>query len=390
MSLFRQIWAVTAMNIRGLPQRLGPSLVIVIGVGSVVAVMISLLAVGEGVMRTIGRNDQPDRVVVLSSGAAAEYMGSFTRAQIDMIGQAPGVKRDPQGKPLVQPYAMIVVEMTKKKDGGPANVIFRGSGDEGLLMQPKTFHLIAGRYYRPAVHELIVGKAAQANFNNLDVGDTITLRGVPWSVVGAYEDNGGIDENAIVADADTVLSAFDRTAYQSVGVQLESPDAFQRFKDSLKTNPQLNVEVKHLSKYYQDQVRSLAIVFNFVGYFVGAVMAIGTVFGALTTMYSAVDARAREIATLRAIGFGGTAVVISVLVEALMLSVPGALLGSLVAWVLFNGHAAGIGSVSFPLAVTPALVGIGVVWSIVIGLIGGFAPSIRAARLSVAAALRST
>ena len=390
MNLFRQIWAVTAMNLRALPQRARMSSVIVIGVACAVAVMISLLAVSAGLMKTVGKNDQPDRVIVLSGGAPTEYMGSFSRAQVDMIGDAPGVKKDAAGKPMVQPQGMVIVELNQKSDGTPQNVLLRGTGDVGERMNKATLRLTAGRLFHPGLHELIAGRAAHNQFKSLDVGDHLMLRGTAWTVVGVYEDQGGIDENAIVADADTVLSAFNRTAYQSVAAQLDSPASFNRFRDALKSNPQLDVDVKHLTQYYRDQLKQLTSLFDFVGYFVGTVMAIGAVFGSLTTMYLAVDARVREIATLRALGFGGTAVVASVMVEALLLAIPGALIGIAIAWLLFNNHAIATGGVSFSLAVTPALVETGIVWALAIGFIGGLAPSIRAARLPVATALRAT
>ena len=389
MSLFREIWAVSAMNFAALPSRAGASLVTVIGVATVIAVMLSLLGVGEGVLHSVLNDDQPDRAVVLASGAS-EYMGSFSKADVALIAEAPGIKRDAAGRPMVQPLAAVVVELENKTGGGTNNVLFRGTGDIGREMNKSTLHLIAGRIFTAGLHELIVGKAAQYAYKNLEVGDTVKLRNTPWRVVGAYEDNGGIDENAIAADADTVLAAFNRTAYQSVGVQLDSPASFRRFKDAVTSNPQLQVQVKLLSQYYRDQLQSLTALLAFVGYFVGGVMAIGVVFGALNTMYSAVDARKREIATLRAIGFGGTAVVVSVMLESLGLAVPGALLGSALAWLLFNNHDIAMGGVSFAMDVTPGLVVVGLVWSLVIGLIGGFAPAIRAARLPVAEALRAT
>ncbi|MEO8112883.1 MAG: ABC transporter permease [Phenylobacterium sp.] len=390
MSLFTEIWAVTAMNVRALPQRLGASLVTVVGVASAVAVMISLLAVGAGLMKTIAKNDQPDRAVVLSANAPAEYMGSFSRADVAAIAQAPGIKRDAEGKPLVQPLATVIVELTKKGDGATANTLFRGTGEQGAKMNKASLKIVEGRRFKAGVHELMAGRAANRQFKDLDVGDQVMLRGTAWKVVGIYEDEGGIDENSIVADADTVLAAFERTSYQSVGVQLDSPASFGKFRDALTSNPQLSVEVKPLTKYYRDQVQGLTAVLNFVGYFVGTVMAVGAVFGALTTMYSAVDARAREIATLRAIGFGGTAVVTSVLTEALLLAVPGALLGVLAAGLVFNGHAVAMGGLSFPLAVTPGLVKLGILWALAIGVIGGLSPAIRAVRLPVATALRAT
>jgi putative ABC transport system permease protein len=389
MSFFRQIWAVSAMNLSALPSRAGASLVTIVGVATVVAVMLSLLGIGAGVMGTVLRNDQPDRVVVLSTGAT-EYMGSFSQADVAQIAEAPGIARAPNGKPMVQPLAAVIVELENKTGGGANNVLFRGTGEMGDLMNNRSLHIFQGRRFTPGLHELIAGRRAQASYKHLEVGDTVVLRGTPWKVVGAFEDQGGIDENAIAADADTLLAAFNRTSYQSVGVKLDSPASFRRFKDAITSNPQLQVQVKHLTQYYRDQVQQLIALLSFVGYFVGGVMAVGVVFGALNTMYSAVDARKREIATLRALGFGATAVVVSVILESLMLAIPGALLGALVAWLLFNNHDINMGGVSFQMSVTPDLVVLGLIWALVIGLIGGFTPAIRAARLPVAEALRAT
>ncbi len=389
ISFFRQIWAVSAMNLAALPSRAGSSLVTVVGVATVVAVMLSLLGIGAGVMGSVLQNDQPDQAVVLSTGAT-ELMGSFSQSDVAQIAEAPGPARAPDGKPIVDARALVLVELENKVGGGTNNTVFRGVGPMAALMNPPGWHIAEGRRFTPGLHELIVGRRAQALYKHLGVGDTITLRGTPWKVVGAYADAGGVDENGIVTDADTLLAAFNRTTYQSVGVKLESAGSFVKFKDAITSNPQLQVQVKRVGDYYRDQLKALTALLSFVGYFVGGVMAVGVVFGALNTMYSAVDARKREIATLRALGFGATAVVASVILESLMLAIPGALLGSLVAWVLFNNHDIHMGGVSFPLSVTPGLVVLGLIWALVIGLIGGLAPSIRAARLPVAEALRAT
>lgn len=388
MSLFSQIGAATAMNIKGVPQRLGASLVTVIGVAITVATMVSLLAIGGGLVKTSTKNIGPDRVIVMPSGAQSEYTGSMSREAADLIAQAPGVKRGPDGKPLASPSVAVVVEV-EKKDGGSSNTALRGFGPMGLRIDP-AIRLTQGRIYRPAVHELIVGKSAQAQFKNLDVGDHVMLRGTDWTVVGAFDAGGGMEDNLLIGDADTVMAAFDRTGYQSVQVKLDDPGAFARFKDALTSDPRLDVEVKRYRTYLDDQLKQLTTVLNFVGYVVGVVMGIGAVISALNTMYAAVDARRREIATLRAIGFGGMAVVVSVMIESLLLAVPGALLGAGLAWLVFNGHAVNALGLSFPLAVTLPLVAAGVVLSLVIGLIGGIAPSLRAAGLPVASALRAT
>jgi putative ABC transport system permease protein len=388
MSFLSETAAATVMNLKGLPQRIGASLVTVVGVATTVAVMISLLAIGAGLVQASYRNIGPDRVVVLPSGAQSEYAGSLSRDAAELIKQAPGVRKTADGRPMVQPLALVIVEVTKTRDGQAENIALRGTGPMGREIDPSV-HLIAGRMFRPAVHELIVGKAARGQFRNLDVGDRIVLRGSEWTVAGVFDAKGSIVENQLLADADTVMAAFDRTAYQSVEARLESPAAFTRFKDWLTSNPQLDVEPKLFSDYIQSQLKQLTVIIDFVGYFVGGVMAVGAVIGALNTMYSAVEGRTREIATLRAIGFGGAAVVTSVLVESLALAVPGALLGAAAAWLAFNGHAISTVGLTFPLAVTPPLVLTGIVFAMAIGLVGGFAPALRAASLPVATALRA-
>ncbi|HZZ87791.1 MAG TPA: ABC transporter permease, partial [Caulobacteraceae bacterium] len=285
MSLFREIWAVSAMNFAALPSRTGASLVTVIGVATVVAVMLSLLGIGEGVLHSVLSDQQPDRAIVVSSGAA-QSMGAFSPADVAQIAQAPGIKRDAAGRPMVQPGAYVIVEL-ENKTGGTSNVPFSGSGEIGREMNRRTFHMIAGRQFTPGLHELIVGKAAQARFKHLEVGDTVKLRATPWKVVGTFEDAGGVSESAILADADTILAAFNRTSYQNVSVELDSPASFRKFKDAITSNPQLQVTVKLLSQYYRDQLKPLTALLSFVGYFVGGVMAVGVVFGALNTMYSA-------------------------------------------------------------------------------------------------------
>ncbi|HEX4199367.1 MAG TPA: ABC transporter permease [Caulobacteraceae bacterium] len=388
MNLIKQIWAVTAMNVRALPQRAGTSLVTVIGVATVIAVMVSLLAIGQGLLLSVGRNVRADDAVVLSSGTAASYMGSISRTAAAIIGDAPGVATDSAGRPMVSPEALVIVEVTKL-NGDSANIGFAGVTPEGRVMNP-SLHLIAGRRFRPAVRELIAGRSASGQYRNLKLGDHVTLRGTDWTVVGIFEDNGGQSENALIGDAETVMSAFGRGNFQMVNVRLQSPAAFTRFKDALTSNPQLSVEVRRTAEYTKEQLKPLTSIINFVGYFIGIVMAVGAAFGAVNTMYSAVDARVREIATLRAIGFGGTAVVVSVMVESLLLAIPGALLGVAIAWILFNGRAVSSLGLTFPLAVTPGLFELAIVWALAIGLIGGLAPSIRAANLPVATALRAT
>jgi putative ABC transport system permease protein len=224
----------------------------------------------------------------------------------------------------------------------------------------------------------------------LKVGDQITLRGSRWSIVGEFESGGGTSEGGLYGDADTIMSAFERTAFQEIHVRLNSPSDLPRFKAVITNDPRFALDVKPLRQYVADQLSPLTSVIDFVGYFVGTVMALGAFFGILNTMYAAIDARRREFATLRAIGFGRLGILFSLTLESLVLALPGALLGVALAWLLFDDHRGQIGSLAFPIAVTPSIALTGVVFTLVIGLIGGLVPSIAAARVPIAAALRAT
>jgi putative ABC transport system permease protein len=309
---------------------------------------------------------------------------------VAIIENAPGVKRLADGRPMVQPTSAALVLLTRKADGVPGYGFLRGAGPMMLAMSKRSLHIVAGRLYRSGLRELVVGRGEQEIFRGLDLGDKVTIHGAPWTVVGVYEDEGGIDETAMAGDVDMVRAEIGAPTYQSVQVMLRSPADFGRFRDALMSNPQLNVQVKRLTDYYRGQMGTLMTLFDFVGYFVGGLMAIGAACGAVTTLYAAVDARAREIATLRAIGFSGTAVVASVMIEALALAIAGALIGLAIAILAFNGHSITTGGVIFASTVTAPIALTGAAAAVLVGLIGGLFPAVRAARLPVAEALRAT
>jgi putative ABC transport system permease protein len=393
MNMLRQIRAVTWMNLTSIPQRFGTSSVIVVGIAGVVAVLISVLAMATGFKRTIVATGRDDRAIVLRGGSESELASTLSREATLTIMDAPGIRKDSAGKPIASAEAVVVVDMPKKSNDSGANVTIRGVGAQGMALRPE-IHIVAGRVFQQGLRELIVGSGAQAQFKGLDVGSHIALRGSDWTIVGAFESNGDSHESELLADGETVLSAYRRNLYQSVVVRLESKDSFAAFKNSLTTNPQLSVDVMREHDYYAKQSQRMSNVLSFIAYVVGGIMAVGALFGALNTMYSAVSVRSREIAPLRAIGFGASAVVVSVLIEAMLLSVIGALIGAGLAWVFFNGNVVStLGSnftqVVFRLAVGPSLVVLGIVWACVIGLVGGLFPAIRAARLPVATALRA-
>jgi putative ABC transport system permease protein len=395
MKTLKQVRAVVAMNLLSLPQRVTTSLVVVIGIAGVVAVLISVLSLSTGLSKTLASTGQPDHAIVLSAGAQSETGSSLARDAVSAILSAPGIRRSEQGKPLASADMLTSVPVIRRDGSTPGSASFRGVSAEAFELR-RHVRLVEGRMFQSGLRELIVGRAAQSRFAGLDVGSTVTFGVDTWTVVGAFTSDGDAFESELVTDATTLMSAYYRTAPNSVTVRLESPRAFESFKNALTTNPALSVDVKRESEYYQQQSRLFARFLSLVANVVAAVMGIGAVFAALNTMYSSVSARITEIATLRALGFGSIAVVASVLVEALLLAMVGALLGSAIAWLLFNGNTvstlsggSGMSQVVFHLRIGWELIGAGIVWACVIGVIGGLLPAIRAARVPVATALRA-
>lgn len=395
MKMLRQIRSVTAMNFRSLPQRLGTSLVIVIGIAGVVAVLVSVLAMSMGMMQTIERSGREDRAIIMRNGSTTEMQSSITRDSVRLIMEGEGIKRDADGAPVASAEGLRLVNLFRKEDNAEVFGAFRGVGPQVLAVRPE-IQIVEGRMFNPAVNEIIVGKAAHAQFKDMNVGDRISTRGATWTVVGVYSSGGDANESQIMADYDTILSTEQRNDFQSVHVVLESPDAFERLKNSLTTNPALAVDVLRERDYQAQQSETISQFIKIVAYIVGGIMAVGAVFSALNTMYSAVSARVREIATLRALGFGSTAMVISVLAEALVLALIGSLIGSALAWLFFNGNTVstsatgGVGThLVFELAVNRDLVMTGAFWACAIGLVGGLFPAVRAARMPVSDALRA-
>jgi putative ABC transport system permease protein len=393
MSALTQIAAVSLLNVRGIPQRLGSSSVIVIGIAGVVAVLISVLAMSTGLLRSLQRTGPESRAVVVRTGSSSELVSVLTTSAALTIADAPGIKRGADGKALASPEALLVVNL-RKKDGEETAAPFRGITQIGLAVHPEV-KIIRGRLFQPGLTELIVGNSALRLYDGIDIGGKIKLFGTIWTVVGIFESAGSAHEAELIADEPTLSSVYQRgNSLQSVMVVLDSPQSFRVFKDALTTNPQLQVDVATEKDFGTQQADLVGTILSVVAYVVGGIMAVGAIFGALNTMYSAVSTRSREIATLRAIGFGAGPVVVSVFVEALLLAVIGGALGAFIAWLLFNGHSVdtrlGIGGqLIFDLAVTPGLIVLGIVWAFVIGLIGGLFPAVRAARLPVAMALQA-
>jgi putative ABC transport system permease protein len=386
--------AVSFLNLRNLPCRLGSSFVIVIGITGVVAVLISVLALATGFRRTIENSASSDRAIVLTRGADSEASSSLPRSAIALLYDAPGIRKNTAGRPVASAETLIIAPVARKSDGADAFVMLRGIGPLAGELRPE-IKLIAGRMFRPAVHELIVGRAARGRFAGLEVGNRITLRGGDWTVVGAFESGGSSHESGMLADAETVLSAYQIRTFTSVTVRLASPESFDQFKDAVMANPSLKVVVQREPEYLAAASKPLHRILRFVAYSIGSIMAIGALFGALNTLYSAVSSRSQEIATLRAIGFGSGAVAVSVFVEALLLSLLGAGIGVAIACIFFNGQVVStIGDtwynsqLVYSLQVTRGLVWLGIGTAVLLAFLGALFPAVRAARLPIAAGLQ--
>jgi putative ABC transport system permease protein len=392
MGVLNQIGSVTRMNLRSVPQRIGASSVIVIGIAGVVGVLVSILAMVGGLSQMINSTARPDRAIVVSTGAGFETLSNITREASETILDAPGIKHGGDGKLLASAEALAIVRLPLKRSTDSANVSLRGVSEGGLAVHPE-IRLVEGRLFGSSVREVIVGRTLQRQFRDVALGGRLMLRGAEWTVVGIFESHGDPHESEMITGAETLQSAFERTTFQSVVVLLESADAFAEFKGALTSNPALAVDAMREAAYYRQQSQAFSQLLSIVAYLIGGIMAVGAVFGALNAMYSAVSTRTVEIATLRVLGFGASAVIVSVFAEALLLALAGGAIGGCVAWLLFNGHAVstnggGLTQLSVPLAVDFRLIAFGVVWACVIGMVGAAFPAIRAVRAPLAAALR--
>lgn len=372
--------------LRSIPTRLGASLVTVIGIMTVVAVLVSLLSMGEGAQLWETGQSRPDRAVVLSHGALSAFQSRITHQQISVLSHEPGVKHDVDGTPLVTSGRMIGVDVvTKANERGTLYLV----GQTNRRVYPE-IHMLAGHWPRSGLHELAVSKVAQRLDQGVEMGDHIDIRGSQWTIVGVFEDAKGVFEQVLFGDGETVLSAFGQDSYQQFVVMLTSPAAFQQFKQAVLADPSLQVDVYTEAANRETTFKGLRGLLDFVSYFIGTVMAMGAVCAALSSLYASVDARRREIATLRAIGFGSNAVLASVLIEGMLLALGAAIVGALIAWIIFDGKVIKAEGLTFPLYVSPHLVLISIIWALVIGLVGGLLPALRAARHPLAFAMQDT
>ncbi len=386
----QQALAVTGVGIGSLTQRWGASLVIVIGIAGVVGVLVAMLAMAEGFGATLKQTGSDDTAIILRGGSQAETNSVITRDQIPLIGNLAGIARGADGRPVVSPELSQVVNMPSKSDGTDANVQLRGVGPIGWTLRP-AIKIVAGRKFAAGLRELVVGQGAQKQFRGLELGKHLRLANQDWAVVGVFA-AGDSHDSELWADAEVLASTYQRTAFQSVTAKLDGKTGFAQIKAALANDPRLKLDVQTTHDYYAKQSEGLTKLIRILGTVIGAIMAIGAVFGALNTMYAAVATRAREIATMRALGFRGLPVVIAVMLETMLLALLGGILGAGIAWLVFNGYTVStLGSnfsqVVFQFKVSPQLLWQGLKWALAIGLIGGLFPALRAARMPVTRAL---
>jgi putative ABC transport system permease protein len=388
-----QVASVTKFGLLSIPQRLGSVSAAVIGIAGVVAVLVGVLSIAVGFRKTMTASGAPDAAIVLRTGADSEMVSGFLRENTRIIADAQGLARSDKG-PLASAELFVIINLPKRSTGTDANVPLRGVEDEAFKVRDK-FKMVEGRRFEPGKDEVIVGTGAAGQFAGLEVGNKIKVGRYEWPVVGIFSAGGGSAESEIWTDATVLQGTYHRgDSFQSVYTKLSSPAAFQQFKDALTTDPRLNVKVLRQTDYYAEQSTAVTKLITTLGVLIASLMAIGAVFGALNTMYSAVSARTREIATLRALGFGSGSVVVSVMLESLVLALLGGAIGATMAYLAFNGFQTAtmnfqsFSQVTFAFQVTPELLIRGIVWATAIGLIGGLFPALRAARLPIAAALR--
>ncbi len=388
-----QYSALTGFNLKTVGQRRGSALSAIVGIAGVVAVLVAVLSIAMGILTMIRQSAAPRNVIVLRSGADTEMTSGLSGDETKLISEAPGIEQTEIG-PVASSELFVIINLPKQSTGTDANVPLRGVVPAAFEIR-ESLRIVEGRMFEWGLNEVVVGVGAAREFAGLDLGSKIEVGRDLWSVVGLFETGGGIAESEIWADAAVLQSAYRRgNNFQSVYVRLEAAESFQDFKDSLTTDPRLNVKVETESEFYSAQTSQMYSLITGLGSLVAALMGLGALFGALNTMYTAISSRTREIATLRALGYRSSPVVAAVLTESLLLAGLGGLIGGGLAYFAFDGlrtstlNFSSFSQITFSFNVTPGLMLQGIVYALMIGLIGGLFPAIRAARLPIAAALR--
>jgi putative ABC transport system permease protein len=395
MALLTQVSAVTAMNLRSIPQRLWSSLATVIAVALVTGVLLGFLALANGFQSTMTGTGSDDIAIFIRKGAGGELNSTLSNDQLQLIAEGPGIARDAAGKPIVSGELYVIVDGKRRSTGAKGNLPFRGVGPmaEGTRSNVK---ISQGRMFQPGLAEIVVGKGIVSEFAGFDLGATVKLGGQAWTIVGVFDAGGSAFESELWADINLLGSVYNRgSSVQTVRAKMTSPAALQGLKDYSEADPRLKLDVQAERAFYASQAGGISDLIFFLGWPLAIAMSFGALAGALNTMYASVDARMRDIATLRAIGFGGFPAFVGTMAEALLLSALGGLLGALLVYLLFDGLSAatlggGFTQVVFQMQLSPALVVQGVILALVIGFVGGLFPAWRAARVPLLAAFRAT
>ena len=385
MNFTRQFFSILLMNLAGVKSRAAPVLTIIIGVTCAVGVLVSMLAMGTGARRQEMASVGADNATLITPGARFRQ-SNIPRDAVPAILSLPGIKNGMGGEPIVVFESIVPIEGRRRVTG--IRIYFPLVGISAAVTQylPQ-MRITDGRMFRPGLRELIVSSPCVRQFTGFEIGGRRPIHGSEWTVVGHFE-QGEAEQCVVYADVDIIMTAFNRNTYGVVSARLQSPDEYPAFRDAVSANPALKLEARRESEVAEEGFKELNALLNFVSYFVGIIMAIGATLGAINSLYAIVDSRSSELATLRAIGFNPWAVVLSILAESIVWALPGALLGGALAWAFFNGLSASPFGFSFQLAVTPALIVLGIAWALGMGLIGGLLPAFRAARMPVATALR--
>jgi putative ABC transport system permease protein len=380
-------------NLRSVKARWTSAIVAVIGIAGTVGVFVAMLSLARGFRTTLVSSGSPDNAIVMRAGATSEMTGAVTIDTVKILQDEPGIARGADG-PLLTPEVVLVAPIPLISTGTDANVQVRGVSKNVLEIR-RNIKIVEGRMFKPGLAEIVVGKNANVSYSGLTVGNTIGLGSVRFKVVGIFDAGGSAFDSEIWGDAHLIGPAYNRpdNLFQSVTLRLASPDSLQQFKDAVTADPRLNLDVTLEIEYYSKQSTRLTTLITVLGGIVAGIMAIGAVFGALNTMYSAVSERGREIATMRALGFGGPSVVTSFVIEALLISFIGGLIGC-IAVLPLNGLTTGamnlqtFSHMAFAFKITPELLVKGVVFALFMGVLGGLLPAIRAASLPISSALR--
>ena len=380
-------------NVRSLGARWTSTVVAVLGIAGTVGVFVAMLSLARGFEATLVASGSARNAIVRRAGATSEMDSSVMLEQVRVVEDAPGVERG-DGGPLVSPEVVVIASFPLKGRGVDGNAQVRGVSPKALTVRP-TVKIVAGRTFQPGLSELLVGSNVAASYDGLELGKTVRFGGGTWTVVGVFDSGGSAYDSELWCDYSVLRQVYQRplNMFQSATVRLTSPDALTSFKDALTSDPRVTVQIDREIDYYAKQSRQLTTLITVLGSIIAIVMGIGAVFGALNTMYSAVSERTREIATLRALGFGSGSVVVSFVVESLCIAFVGGLLGCAVVLPL-NGLTTGtinwqtFSHLAFAFRVTPGLLAMGLAFALLMGLIGGVPPAVRAARAQIASALR--